>query len=403
MTLGRKIQELRKQAGLSQEGLGEALGVSRQAVSKWESDGGVPELDTLIAISKRFGITLGQLLGVEEAEEKPEDTPSGGISEEQLEAILRRYGEESRKKEPEQPQKCPVGSWIIAGCAILAAGAILVSAIGKVRSIKYTISDLRSRISVLQSELSNMRSQVSGLSDELREVLEEQSSLLSSFQWEVTAFDVEKETVELKLTAALKEYTPGSRVQFALSWIKVDQTTGELMSDPMEGPTFETTVTVPMNFHLEVGVQVLSEDGTIYKQPADVIYSGMHPGEFRVNSYSRGSWISQSEGRIGYQVDLSSDWPEKIYPVSAVMVVILNGEEICREEVPVGLPEQPSFDPPESGEYQVQGEFRLEPFKKTDDLQIRCYVTDNFGRVEDIQLPAGEGATHEYEAEAPLG
>ena len=35
MTLGQRIQELRKQAGLSQEGLGEALGVSRQAVSKW--------------------------------------------------------------------------------------------------------------------------------------------------------------------------------------------------------------------------------------------------------------------------------------------------------------------------------------------------------------------------------
>ena len=35
MTLGQRIQELRKQAGLAQVGLGEALGVSRQAVSKW--------------------------------------------------------------------------------------------------------------------------------------------------------------------------------------------------------------------------------------------------------------------------------------------------------------------------------------------------------------------------------
>lgn len=38
MTLGQNIQSLRKNAGLSQEALGEALGVSRQAVSKWESD-----------------------------------------------------------------------------------------------------------------------------------------------------------------------------------------------------------------------------------------------------------------------------------------------------------------------------------------------------------------------------
>ena len=69
MTLGQRIQELRKRAGLSQEGLGEALGVTRQAVSKWESDNGIPELDTLIAMSRLFGVTIGQLLGVEEAAE----------------------------------------------------------------------------------------------------------------------------------------------------------------------------------------------------------------------------------------------------------------------------------------------------------------------------------------------
>ena len=65
MTLGQRIQELRRAAGLSQEALGEAFGVSRQAVSKRESDGGIPELDTLIAMSRLFGVTIGALLGVE--------------------------------------------------------------------------------------------------------------------------------------------------------------------------------------------------------------------------------------------------------------------------------------------------------------------------------------------------
>ena len=44
-TLGGRIQEGRRAAGLSQEALGERLGVSRQAVSKWESDAAVPELE----------------------------------------------------------------------------------------------------------------------------------------------------------------------------------------------------------------------------------------------------------------------------------------------------------------------------------------------------------------------
>ena len=74
MTLGQRIQELRKQRGMSQEALGDALGVSRQAVSKWEGDNGIPELDTLIAMSRLFEVTVGQLLGVEEAAEQKRET-----------------------------------------------------------------------------------------------------------------------------------------------------------------------------------------------------------------------------------------------------------------------------------------------------------------------------------------
>ena len=55
MTLGQRIQELRKGLNLSQEELGERMGVSRQAISKWEGDQTIPELDKLIALSKQIG------------------------------------------------------------------------------------------------------------------------------------------------------------------------------------------------------------------------------------------------------------------------------------------------------------------------------------------------------------
>ena len=64
MTLGQRIQELRKQSNLSQEALGEKLGVSRQAVSRWEMDGAVPEVDKLIAMGRLFGVDLNSLLQV---------------------------------------------------------------------------------------------------------------------------------------------------------------------------------------------------------------------------------------------------------------------------------------------------------------------------------------------------
>ena len=72
MTLGQRIQELRKQNNLSQEALGEKLGVSRQAISRWEMDGAVPEVDKLIAMGKLFGVSLNDLLQVESGDAGPE-------------------------------------------------------------------------------------------------------------------------------------------------------------------------------------------------------------------------------------------------------------------------------------------------------------------------------------------
>ena len=76
MTLGQRIQAHRTRLGLSQEGLGDKLGVSRQAVSKWEADGAVPDTDKLIALSRLFGITLNELLQVEEPTQPEAPAPA---------------------------------------------------------------------------------------------------------------------------------------------------------------------------------------------------------------------------------------------------------------------------------------------------------------------------------------
>ena len=62
MALSEKLYELRKKCCLSQEQLAEQLGVSRQAISKWESGKAVPESDTLISISKFFKVSLDYLM-----------------------------------------------------------------------------------------------------------------------------------------------------------------------------------------------------------------------------------------------------------------------------------------------------------------------------------------------------
>lgn len=62
MTLGEKIKDLRKKANITQEELAEKIGVSRQAVTKWESDIGLPDIENLKAIATLFNISIDELL-----------------------------------------------------------------------------------------------------------------------------------------------------------------------------------------------------------------------------------------------------------------------------------------------------------------------------------------------------
>ena len=63
MSFGENLQMLRKKNHLSQERLAEMLGVSRQAVSKWELGEGYPEVDKLLILSKKLNVSLDSLLG----------------------------------------------------------------------------------------------------------------------------------------------------------------------------------------------------------------------------------------------------------------------------------------------------------------------------------------------------
>jgi transcriptional regulator with XRE-family HTH domain len=62
MTLGEKIKSARKSAGLTQEQLAEKLIVSRQAITKWESDKGLPDIENLKRLSKLLNVSIDYLL-----------------------------------------------------------------------------------------------------------------------------------------------------------------------------------------------------------------------------------------------------------------------------------------------------------------------------------------------------
>ena len=161
-TLGRRIQEARKAAGLSQESLGERLGVSRQAVSKWEADAAVPELENLIAMSRIFGVTIGALLGVEpeaaedrsekDAPEAPGEgvegtAPAGELTDRELaavEAIVQKYLEAVRRPRWSRRRKFLAGAAVCAVLVLAAAGLCrhYSNLRGQIDEIQYQVGDI---------------------------------------------------------------------------------------------------------------------------------------------------------------------------------------------------------------------------------------------------------------------
>ncbi len=88
MTLGSRIAALRAAKGLSQEELARRMEVSRQSVSKWETDASVPELDKLLRLSEVFGVSLDSL--VKDAQPQPEAAPGPAAPPAEALPVFRR-------------------------------------------------------------------------------------------------------------------------------------------------------------------------------------------------------------------------------------------------------------------------------------------------------------------------
>lgn len=83
-TIGKKLYELRKQSGFTQDYVSEKLGVSAQAVSKWENDIACPDIMTLPHIAELYGITIDELFKNEEVQSDVKFEKTDAIDEAEL-------------------------------------------------------------------------------------------------------------------------------------------------------------------------------------------------------------------------------------------------------------------------------------------------------------------------------
>lgn len=244
-TLGQRIAAERKKLGLSQEALGEKMGVSRQAISKWESDGAVPEIEKLIAMSKLFGVSLGWLLGVEEVN-APQPT---NLSEAQM-ALIRRMI-------PQQPQPRKLSSLIAAG---LSAAALVVATIALSIGLRQpTIPDYTQQISNLQSQCQYLQDTVLSLTSRLETMSEANAEVLLLDHTIQFGGIQEDGAGRVQFSAVPKEWLPGQTA--ALSVLRNGTVVTEVPCT-LTGAACTATVDLPLEDGYEYRFVLTYADGS---------------------------------------------------------------------------------------------------------------------------------------------
>lgn len=195
MELYEKLYELRRASGMSQEELAEKLGVSRQAVSKWESGATQPELPKLIELSKIYQVSVDALLSLEHAKEPQDRSPAAPAAE----GTSRDTVEDAPAAKPNLRTFCAQHKKGIGGTAVALAALIAVGAHynNRINTLSTQVNDLRSQLYNVQNNLSN---QIAGISNNVSDILASESSLISQYDYEVKSVDLKKQECTLSFS-----------------------------------------------------------------------------------------------------------------------------------------------------------------------------------------------------------
>ena len=315
-TLGQRIAAQRKKLNLSQEALGEKMGVSRQAISKWESDGAVPEIDKLIAMSRLFGVTLGWLLGVEE---EPA-APVPGFTDEQMELIRRMI------PQPAQPKKAP---WIVA--TIFSTAALIIALFSRPAVPNYSgeIQRLENELHILQSNVNSLILQQEAMAEENAEML-----LLDH---NITFGGIQEDgTARVLFSATPREWTPGQTA--SLSVLRKGEKVAEVPCT-IDGAVCTAAVDLPLEDGYEYHFVTTDAGGNQKFQYLDngncsylksdsalLIESWIIPDASycRNTLYILGLELEVSQPLLSEQYEAVT-WTRLDYVIS------INGQEVCRE------------------------------------------------------------------------
>ena len=381
MTIGQRIAQKRKELALSQEALGDQLGVSRQSIYKWESDTALPEIDKLIALSRLYGVSVGWLLGVEDLPEPPGEAAGteAALTEQQLrmvEEIASRYI--AAQPKPRKRRRWP---FVAAGLILCLVLFHLFDRLGRMDD-QYT--DLQNSVYRVESSVNG---QIGSLSSRVEEILKAQNSLVADYHVELVGVWPENNTATFSAYAVPQTYVSGMSVEFLAE-------NGETASDQLgkageEGSNqrFSATVTVPLTDQITLSALLILPDGTRQTQLLDQfegLYSDSLP---QVDVHSELVWMELEDGdlmlekddheRYVYIREIEPDAEQPAAAAANIQVGLFKNQKLVAWAEPCETPD--SFHGFEEYDFYRLPELQL-PVSPQDTLQVAAVVTDVYGR-----------------------
>ena len=400
MTTGQRIAQKRKELGLSQEALGERLGVSRQSIYKWESDAALPEIDKLIALSRLFGMSVGVLLGVEEeATQQPRE--DGELTEKQLqmiEEITARYAQSLPKEPPRK--KHPV-------LRVLAIAAILTAAwqlYAKLEEVDRQYQNLTNQVQYVQR---NVESQVQGISSRVESILESQNSLVADKEVSIAATDLKENLVTFAFRAVPKTFTETTVAYLEVSAQGETVTFGPYQ--PGSNQTFSGEVTTALTDKITLSIvfedggvrqtQLLREYYDLYTASLPDLWS-LHADFWRMSlnePYVLEFPSRTNEGQVVYfrEVDSGKQWAENepAAELASAKIGLFKNNTLVAWAEPIEKPD--SYLGFEDCQFFRFPDLRLE-LTEEDALCVGALLTDSYGRTffrQDSPYHAAENGT----------
>ena len=384
MTIGQRIAQKRKELALSQEALGEELGVSRQSIYKWESDAALPEIDKLIALSKRFGVSVGWLLGVEEAA-TPEPNlmePSAEANSELSDAQLKMVKEIVEQYLAAQPKPKPRRKWlwVLTGFVVWIA---VFSLIDRLDQINTQYNRLQMTVSNVEASVD---SQINGISDRVEEILKAQNNLTADYGTEIHSANLETNRIYFSGHVVPKTYIEGMEIQFS-----ADNGTGDIDSSygsPTSFQKFWFNLDCELTDNIVLTATFIYPDGTHETQVLDTyegLFSGSLPYLTIRDQYLFAEEVPNSTLTLDNVFVTTRNEGAKSFKgcpaaeITEVQLGVFRNQKLLGWATPTKQPSNYHGDYTDE-QFWLLPNLTIENLTETDKLYIAALVTDSYGR-----------------------